>query len=168
MEERRMPSNSYPPDPINSQTTDYIPPLADLPQKPKIPQTPAVKENAARADTGDDAEAQQQESGQTLAFVIGKVNDFLQWFAITLEIILLLRFIFMLIGADPSNVFASFLYALTTVILVPFSGIVRNPSLHTNQAFEWTTLIGMAIYALIFWLLRWLVNITITPPKPVE
>jgi hypothetical protein len=162
-----MPSNSYPPDPINSQTTDYIPPLPDLPPK-KIPQTPAVNENAARTDTGDDGGVQQQEPpGQTLAFVIGKVNDFLQWFAITLEIILLLRFIFRLIGADPGNVFASFLYALTSVILVPFSGIVHDPSLHTNQAFEWTTLIGMAIYALIFWLLRWLVRITITPPTTV-
>ncbi len=164
-----MSNDPYSPDPINSQTTDVIRPLPDLPPK-RIPETPNVNQSpASTPDTGKEEEALPQEApGQTLAFVLGKFNDFLQWFAITLEIVLLLRFIFMLIGADPSNIFASFVYALTSVLLFPFSTIVRNPSLHTNQAFEFTTLIGMAIYALFFWLLSKLVRITITPPKSSE
>lgn len=159
-----MSNYPYSPDPINSQSTDVIRPLPDL-QPKRIPETPTVNQGpTSTPDIGEEEALPPEAPGQTLAFVIGKFNDFLQWFAITLEIVLLLRFIFMLIGADPSNIFASFLYALTSVLLFPFSGIVHNPSLHTNQAFEWTTLIGMAIYALFFWLLSKLVRITITSP----
>lgn len=166
-----MRNNPYPNDPINIQSTDIIPPLPDLPPKPVQQAPQPVAENTSyteNVDEGEKIQIQPEPPGQTLAYVFGKVNDFLQWFAIVLEIALLLRFLFKLIGASPDNIFASFLYALTTVILLPFSNLVTNPSLHVNQAFEWTTLIAMGIYALIFWLIRRLVRISITPPKPEE
>ena len=153
--------------PVNIQTTDRIPPLPDLPRK-QIPQTPPLMDSATQIDEDEGDEELQQEPGQILKFAIGKINDFLQWFLITLEITLAIRFILMLIGADPTNIFADFIYALTSVILFPFSNIVHNPSFHPNQAFELSTLIGMGVYFLIFWLLRWLVRITISDPKPVE
>ena len=164
-----MRNNPYPNDPINTQTTDIIPRLPDLPPKP-VQQAPApIPENVVHSETEDEGEKLQQEPpGQTLALVFGKVNDFLQWFAIVLEIALMLRFLFKLIGASPGNVFASFIYALTNVILLPFNNLINNPSLQSNQAFEWTTLIAMAIYALIFWLLRRLIRISISPPKTEE
>jgi len=164
-----MRNNPYPNDPINIQSTDIIPPLPDLPPRPVQQAPQPVAENTSYTEKVDEGEKIEQElPGQTLAYVFGKVNDFLQWFAIVLEIALFLRFLFRLIGASPDNIFASFLYALTTVILLPFSNLVTNPSLQVNQAFEWTTLIAMGIYALIFWLLRRLVRISITPPKPEE
>ncbi len=165
-----MRNNPYSNEPsLNSQTTDIIPSLPELPQKQKlVPQTPLVSESATSFDEDEGEEELQQEPGQILKFAIGKVNDFLQWFVITLEITLAIRFLLMLIGADPTNIFAAFIYALTSVILFPFSTIVHNPSFHPNQAFELTTLIGMAIYFLIFWLLGKLVRITISDPKPVE
>jgi hypothetical protein len=164
-----MRNNPYPNDPINMQTTDIIPRLPDLPPKPAPQTPPPIPENAVRSETEDEGEKLQQEpSGQTLAFIFGKINDFLQWFVIVLEIAMLLRFLFKLIGASPSNVFASFIYALTNVILLPFNNLIINPSLHSDQAFEWTTLIAMGIYALIFWLLRRLIRISITPPKTEE
>ncbi|MGB8347628.1 MAG: YggT family protein, partial [Ktedonobacteraceae bacterium] len=102
-------------------------------------------------------------------FVIGKTRDFLQWFAIVIEILLLLRFIFSLIGANQSNIFADFLYALTNVILTPFSNLVNNPNIRGSSVFEWTTLIAMAIYALIFWLLMRFVRLLVSEPQePVE
>ena len=164
-----MRNNPYPNDPINIQSTDIIPPLPDLQPRPVQQAPQPVAENTSYTEKVDEGEKIEQElPGQTLAYVFGKVNDFLQWFAIVLEIALFLRFLFRLIGASPDNIFASFLYALTTVILLPFSNLVTNPSLQVNQAFEWTTLIAMGIYALIFWLLRRLVRISITPPKPEE
>ena len=165
-----MRNNPYPNDhPLNMQTSDIIPPLPDLPPRPVL-QTPApVPETPARTEQVDDGEKLQQEPpGQTLAYVLGKVNDFMHWFAIVVELTLGLRFLFKLIGASPTNVFASFIYALTNVMLLPFAGLITNPSLQTNQAFEWTTLIAMGIYALIFWLIRRLIRISITPPKPEE
>lgn len=164
-----MRNNSYPdePLPMNIQTTDRIRPLPDLPMK-QVPQTPPVMDSASQLDENESDEELQQEPGQILKFAMGKINDFLQWFLITLEITLAVRFLLRLIGADPTNIFAAFIYALTSVILFPFSNIVRDPSFRPNQAFELTTLIGMAIYFLIFWLLRWLVRITISDPKPDE
>ena len=165
-----MRNNPYSNEPsLNSQTTDIIPPIPDLPQKQKlVPQTPAISESATSFDEDEEGEQLQEEPGQILKFAIGKVNDFLQWFVITLEITLAIRFLLMLIGADPTNIFAAFIYALTSVILFPFSNIVHNPSFRPDQAFELSTLIGMAIYFLIFWLLGKLVRITISEPNPVE
>jgi hypothetical protein len=54
------------------------------------------------------------------------------------------------------------------VILFPFSHIVRDPLFRVNQAFEISTLIGMGVYFLVFWLLGRLIRITISEPKPVE
>lgn len=162
-----MYNNPYSNDPINAQPTDVIPPMPDLPPKP-IAQTPQVNENLTPIEVEETLEVRQDEA-RTLKFIIGKVGDFLRWFAIVLEVTLAVRFIFKLIGADPFNVFAALLYALTDIFLFPFSTIVHNPSLHQYQAFELTTLIGMGIYWLIFWLLRSFAKILITEPQePVE
>jgi hypothetical protein len=170
MEENWMRNNSYPdePQPVYTQTTDRIRPLPDLPMK-QVPQTPPATDSATQIDEDGSDEELQQEPGQILKFAMGKINDFLQWFLITLEITLAVRFLLRLIGADPTNIFAAFIYALTSVILFPFSNIVRDPSFRPpNEAFELSTLIGMGVYFLIFWLLRWLVRITISDPKPDE
>ena len=163
-----MHNNPYQNDPINTQPTDVIPPMEDLQQK-QVPQTPPASEPVVRIDPEEILEERQEEA-RTLKFVIGKISDFLRWFAIVLEVMLAIRFLFKLIGADPANVFAAFLYALTDIILYPFSNLVHNPSLHPpNQAFELTTLIGMGIYWLLFWLLRSFARILVSEPEePVE
>src|SRR5205085_6203002 len=151
-----MRNNPFPNDPINIQSTDIIPPLPDLPPKPVQQAPQPVAENTSyteKADEGENILLPPELPGTTLAYVFGKVNDFLQWFVIVLEITLFLRFLFKLIGASPENIFASFLYALTTVILLPFSNLVTNPSLHADQAFESTTFLAMGPPALLSCLL---------------
>lgn len=154
-------------DPFN-EPTDVMPPMPALPTRQTPPPAPAasVDSDAGSASTRIDI---RQEEGRTVRFVIGKTRDFLQWLAIVVEILLFLRFIFSLIGANQSNVFADFLYALTNVILAPFSNLVSNPNFHGNDVFEWNTLIAMAIYALIFWLLMRFVKLLVSEPQePVE
>jgi YGGT family protein len=154
----------YQNDPINAQPTDLMP---DLPQK-SVASTPPVSETVTHNELEENLELRQDEA-RTLKFVIGKTGDFLRWFSIVLEVMLGIRFLLKLIGADPNNAFAAFLYALTDIILFPFNTLVQNPSLHVNQAFEITTLIGMGIYALLFWLLRSFVRILVSEPhEPVE
>ena len=160
-------NNPYSEDPINAQT-EVMP---ELPLK-QVPQTPPLSESAGRGH-GEAEEKldviEDDESGQTLKFVIGKFGDFLRWFLIVLEVTLGIRFLFRLIGADPTNIFANFLYALTGIVLFPFSNIVPDPSFHANEAFEFTTLIGMGIYWLIFWLLGSFIRILVSEPQePVE
>jgi hypothetical protein len=165
MEGSRMPNNQYARDPGENQSTDLIPPLPDLPQKPLPPQTPPFVEGPVHASPDEEIAEIQLERASTLKFVIGKVSDFLRWFLIVLEVALVIRFVFMLIGADPTNIFAAFIYALTGIILFPFSNIVHNPSFRPNQAFEITTLIGMVIYWLIFWLLGKFFHILVSEPN---
>lgn len=155
-----MRNNPYPNDPINTQITDIIPPLPDLPTK-TVQQAPqSIPESSGRSEDEEGEKILQEPAGQTLTLVFGKVNDFLQWFSIFVEVTLGLRFFLNLIGASPNNFFASFIYALTNVFLLPFNNLIKNPN--------GTTLIAMGIYAVIFWLLRRLIRISYTPPKPEE
>ena len=67
-----------------------------------------------------------------------------------LEVILLLRFLFRLLGANQSSSFVVFLYDLSHVFVVPFYGIFNDPTFG-NSVLEITTLIAMLIYALLAW-----------------
>jgi len=67
-----------------------------------------------------------------------------------LEIILLLRFLFRLLGANQGSSFVMFLYNLSYVFVVPFYGIFNDPTFG-NSVLEITTLIAMLIYALLAW-----------------
>src|SRR6266849_2692929 len=68
-----------------------------------------------------------------------------------LEVILLLRFLFRLLGANRFNGFVSFLYALSHVFVAPFNGIFNDQALGSHSVFEISTLIAMLIYALLAW-----------------
>ncbi len=168
------PNNLFPEDTIGSQPTETYPPMEELPLKPPPPQEPVYTpqpagESPVQASEGVESPVTRQEEALTIKFAIGKLNDYLLWFLTVLEVTLLLRFILKLIGADPNNLFAGFLYALTDIILYPFLGIVKSPSIHSNQAFEFSTLIAMAVYFLIFYALRRFLRILISgPEEPVE
>ena len=87
-----------------------------------------------------------------------------------LEVALLIEFFLMLIGAAQNNLFASFMYALTVIPLYPFTGIVPSTKLGSGGAeIEWSTLIAMAVYFLVFYALRRFLTILISgPEEPVE
>lgn len=161
-----MRNNPYD-DPTNVQPMDVVPHnrerMEDLQPKP-MPSQQVIPASPTESVQEESAEIRQEEA-LTFRYAIGKLNDFLQWFVAVLEITLLIRFILKLIGAAPDNLFAGFLYALTDIILVPFSTIVHSPSIHPNQAFEWSTLIGMAIYYLIFWAIRRFLRILVSRPE---
>jgi hypothetical protein len=161
-----MRNNPYPEEPGRAQPTEVIPlqreRMEDLPPKqiPQMPVPPVSEETVAEIENVE----MRQEEARTIRYAIGKLNDFLQWFLVVMEITLVIRFFFKLIGADPANLFAGFLYALTDIVLFPFANIVRSPSIHPQQAFEWSTLIAMIIYWLIFWAVRRFLSILISNP----
>ena len=67
-----------------------------------------------------------------------------------LEILLGLRFVLKLIAANPNSGFAAFIYGITKPFLAPFTALVGTPS-SGGTVVEVTTLIAMAVYALLFW-----------------
>lgn len=82
-----------------------------------------------------------------------------------LEVILLLRFLFKLLGANAGNGFVMFLYNLSYVFAAPFEGIFTNPSVG-RVVFEITTLIAALLYALIAWGLVSLGRVIFAPNYP--
>ena len=67
-----------------------------------------------------------------------------------LEILLGIRFMLKLIAANPNSGFAVFMYGITGPFMAPFKGLIGTPT-SGGTILEVTTLIAMAIYALLFW-----------------
>src|SRR2546429_6136942 len=111
-----------------------------------------------------------QKKAQARKFGIAKFIDYLQWLLVALEMLFLLRFCLALLGADPSNPFVVFLYTLTGFFLSPFEGIVPSTKLGVGYAvIEWSTLVGMAVYAVLFYLVKLLLHTVIfKPEEPIE
>ncbi len=67
-----------------------------------------------------------------------------------LEVLLGLRFMLKLIAANPESGFAWFIYGITGLFAKPFTDLVSTWS-SGKTILEVTTLIAMAVYALLFW-----------------
>jgi YggT family protein len=69
-----------------------------------------------------------------------------------LEILLGLRFVLKLIAANPDSGLTVFIYGITGLFMSPFNALIGTPTFG-GSSFEATTLIAMAVYALLFWVL---------------
>jgi cation transport ATPase len=78
------------------------------------------------------------------------------------EVILLLRLIFRLLGANESSDFVMFLYNLSHILVGPFNGIFNDQALG-RSVFEISTLVAMIVYALIAWGIVSLGNVIFAP-----
>jgi hypothetical protein len=67
-----------------------------------------------------------------------------------LEIMLGLRFLLKLIGANAASGFGGFVYGTTALFVKPFAGLVSTWT-SGSSILEVNTLVAMAIYALFFW-----------------
>lgn len=163
-----MSQHQYSNDPIDMQPTDPLSPMEDIPMRrpARMPAQSPMPETPLQADPEIENVEARQEEARTVRFAIGKLSDFVQWFVLVLEVMLAIRFVLKLIGADPGNVFAGFLFALTDIVLYPFMTIIPNPSVHPPyESIELTTLIGMVIYYLIFWAVKRFLRILISEPE---
>lgn len=170
------PNNLFPDETIGAQPTEANPPMPELPPKaPPQPQQaysppPPANESLAQPSEPAESPVTRQEEALTIKFAIGKLNDYLLWFLMVLEVVLLIQFFLKLIGAAQDNLFAGFMTALTVIPLYPFNNIVPSTPLGTRgAAIDWSILIAMAVYFLIFYALRRFLHILISSPEePVE
>jgi hypothetical protein len=65
-----------------------------------------------------------------------------------IEVLLGLRFLFKLLGANAGSGFVSFIYSLTSIFVLPFIGIFRTVA-STGAVFEPATVIAMIMYGII-------------------
>ena len=73
------------------------------------------------------------------------------WFIVGLiNIIIALRFVFLLLGANQGVSFTDFIYSLSAPFVAPFIGIFGQPT-YGQSVFEVCSLLAMVIYTLIGW-----------------
>lgn len=82
-----------------------------------------------------------------------------------LEVIMGLRLLFRLLGANEDNSFITFLYSLSHVFVGPFNGIFNDQALG-RSVFELSTVVAMLVYALIAWGLVSLFRLIFAPTVP--
>lgn len=159
----------YSDDPIDMEPTEAEP---MEPLQPKSaaypPNTPPLHEGVTQPGEDVDSAAAGEEEAHAFAYVIAKANDYVGWVFLVLEVLLFLRFFLMLIGANSTNLFAIFLYSLTGALLAIFQGIVSDPHFPNPgtgpHVFEWSTLIGMLVYGLLFTALMRFLHIVVSRP----
>jgi uncharacterized membrane protein len=81
-----------------------------------------------------------------------------------LEILLAFRFVLRLIAANPDSGFGMLIYGITGVFVAPFNGLISTPT-SGGSSLEVTTLIAMAVYALIFWGIAYVIRMITDRPR---
>lgn len=92
--------------------------------------------------------------------------NLLNLFLASVEVILGLRFVLKLFGANATNGFVGWVYEMSGVLLEPFRGIFSTQVFENQYVLEFSTLFAMLIYAIIGMLLTWLIA-ALTPDDPV-
>ncbi len=80
-----------------------------------------------------------------------------------LEVLFAFRLIFKILGANPQSGFVAFIYSITKLFLVPFTGIFRmavSNGIETQSVLEPTLIIAMIVYAALCWGIVQLIRIS--------
>lgn len=83
---------------------------------------------------------------------------FINFVLSVIEILLSLRLLLRLFGANPTNNFVAWIYSTTSGLISPFVGIFVSPVIKGGYVLEMSTLIAMVVYGLIGYLLYELVK----------
>jgi YggT family protein len=90
---------------------------------------------------------------------LSKISSLI-WLAFGILIALIgIRFLLLLLAANPANPFANAVYAFTEPFLWPFAGLFTEPAFN-GMVLEFSSLIAMIVYALLAWIivrLVWLI-----------
>jgi uncharacterized protein YggT (Ycf19 family) len=81
-------------------------------------------------------------------------------------VLLALRFVLLLLGANQNAGFTEFIYSITTPFMAPFVAVFGKAQFD-RAVFDWSNLLAIVIYLLIGWLLTALVA-AITPRASYE
>lgn len=84
-----------------------------------------------------------------------------------IETLLVFRVILKLIAANPGSPFSAFIYNISYPFAYPFLGMVATPVIPNGSVFEWSSLIGMLVYAAVAYGLIYLFQL-IKPTNPDE
>lgn len=84
--------------------------------------------------------------------------NLLNVFLAAVGIVLSLRFVLKLFGANANNGFVDWVYEMSAVLLEPFRGIFSSRVFENQYVLEFSTLFAMLVYALLGLLIVWLIS----------
>lgn len=120
-------------------------------------ETTEVRQTTTRPDG---AQVQRQNVSRSTQVSGVVVAQKIVWFiAGVINVIIAARFVLLLLGANQSAGFVDFVYALSSVFVAPFVGILGQPAYGTF-VFEWSSLLAIAVYSLIAWGITKLLTVT--------
>ena len=83
-----------------------------------------------------------------------------------IEVLLAFRIVLKLLGANIQSGFTSFIYGISNPLALPFAGILGITGV-SEMVLEWSTLIAMAVYAVVAYGLVALFQL-VKPTNPTE
>jgi hypothetical protein len=107
-----------------------------------------VDPTGARVENREEVFEDKNQSRANTRYWITTVTYFI---LAVLEVVLFLRLLFRLLGANTTNGFITFLYNLSHIFVSPFNGIFNDQAIGQTSVFEVSTIIAMLVYALIAW-----------------
>jgi uncharacterized protein YggT (Ycf19 family) len=93
--------------------------------------------------------------------VLSRLVNFIHFLTAALGVLLFLRVLLRLFGANPDNTFAQVIYNLSNPFVAPLNNLFGTPEFGKSQALEINTLVAIAAYAILAYLvgrLIWLLG----------
>lgn len=120
-------------------------------------QTTEVRETIAVPDGVQVQRSNVSKTNQTSGIVIAQR---VIWFIVgVIDVLIAIRFILLLLGANQSAGFVDFIYGITGIFVAPFVGIFGEP-VFGRFLFEWSSILAIVVYSLIAWGIVKLVTLT--------
>jgi len=174
---------SYQPYPPEPDAQRYRQPINDAPTEAQP--SPVYGNSRAASSGGSNAQSQYQSyvdpAGNRIehreetyvdenlrrANIRGRITSITYFILGVLEVLLALRLLLRLLGANEVSGFVSFIYSLTHIFVGPFNGIFNDQALG-RSVFETSTLIAMIVYALLAWGIVSLGRVIFAPVNPAS
>ena len=126
-------------------------------------QTTEVREtNERQGDINTTRQTVQSTSTASSAVILKRVVWYIAGVIIAL---LAIRVILLLLGANRENEFVDFVYALSEIFAAPFYGIFNYQPAYGQSMLELSSLVAIAVYALIAWGIAKLTTLTKSNPS---
>lgn len=93
--------------------------------------------------------------------VVSRIVQIIYFLTGALAVLLLLRVVLRLFGANPNNDFAQFIYNLSSPFVAPFDNLFGTPALSKSYVLDINALITIVAYAIVAWLVGrfiWLIG----------
>ena len=96
---------------------------------------------------------------------VARIVNIVYFLFAIIEVLLVVRVILHLVGANPDNGFANFVNGLSAPFVALFTNLLQNPALTSTSVLELTTIFALIVYALAAWLVGRMIWLVLSRPR---